>query len=130
MKVEIMRVGKEILPYIDNFIDFQPSWQNTIDSMERGGDDVTCLAAMSYGKPVGVAAVNARQGDLMMFAVDDVCRRRGVGSHLLKAAIGCATSGYLKILNVDSRCGSMLGLLNACNIPETVRQYEMIKSFG
>lgn len=125
---EIKKVGKDILPYIGNWIDFQSSWQNSMESMARGGDDVTYFTALSDGKPIGITAINAEQGDLMMLAVDADYRGRGIGSRLLSTAIGVAVPENLKILNVDARCKSLLGLLQSCNISETVRQYEMIKS--
>ena len=125
--IGIETAGPEILQHIDKFIDYQPSWQNSVESMARGGDDVLFFAASVCGTPIGVAAINARQGDLMMLAVEKSYRGRGIGSRLLECAIGSSVPDTVKILNVDSRCSSMLALLKSCNISETVRQYEMIK---
>lgn len=126
--VEITIAGSEILPHIAQWVDFQPSWQNSVQSLARGGGDVTYVAALSGGKPIGVAAINAPQGDLMMLAVEAQWRGRGVGSRLLGKAVSRAAADSVKMLNVDARCESMLGFLKSRNMAETARQYEMIKS--
>lgn len=125
---KICRADADILPYIAEFTDYDPSWQNSTESLERGGDDVTYLAAYDNNRAVGVIAINPRQGDLMSLAVHPSFRNRGIGSRLFEKAVDIVETDRVKMLNVNSRCTSLITFLEHRDITPTVTQFEMTKS--
>ena len=102
-----------------HFCDFAPSWQNSIESLRRSGDDRRVLAVEG-----GYVAVHAATGDLAQLAVDPAWRRRGIGSRLLRHAAAVAAKP-LRILNVEE---SMSPFLAAAGAELFVTQLEMLRS--
>jgi ribosomal protein S18 acetylase RimI-like enzyme len=102
-----------------HFCDFAPSWQNSIESLRRSGDDRRVIAVDG-----GYVVVHAATGDLAQLAVDPARRRRGIGTRLLRHAAAVAAKP-LRILNVEA---SMSGFLTAAGAELFVKQLEMLRS--
>lgn len=110
-----------------DFMDFQPSWQNSFASIERSPEDFRSLGVFFEEQLVGYCIFEPGAGDITQLAVDSVHRRRGVGSLLLAEAIGQCKSDQLKIINTDIACDTMTRFLEAVDIPLSGRQFEMIR---
>ena len=115
----------EIIP-LQYFADFNPSWQNSIQSITRGSASLVCLGAMVKDKLIGYCVVDPSTGDLTQLAVDPLFRRKGVGSCLLREAIGLLKTPTIKVLNVASDCLTLPTFLDSKNISLSSQQYEMI----
>ncbi|MCQ4875604.1 GNAT family N-acetyltransferase [Butyricimonas paravirosa] len=142
-KTEPERINKEVktpdFPYtlgvinineydsIPGFWDFNPSWQNSIESINRAPEDFICLGVFTEGRLVGYGVFDPTSGDVTQIAVDKPYRRKGIGSLLLQKMIEANKYTSIKIVNTDIACDSITVFLKAKNIEPTGKQFEMIK---
>lgn len=119
-------VNTEALGLTQQACDFIPSWQNSIESIERGTAKLTCLGAFLDGKMVGHCVFDVHTGDLSQIAVGKEFRRKGIGSRLLQEVTGRIRTDFIKVLNVDSETSALPAFLQSRNIPLASKQYEMI----
>ena len=108
-----------------SFCDFYPSWQNSIESIERGVSGLTCIGAFDLEELVGFSVFDSNSGDLAQIAVKQSCRRQGVASRLLSEVIKQMSTDFTKIINVPSDTLSLPSFLKSKNIPLMNRQFEM-----
>lgn len=106
--------------------DFNPSWQNSIESIERGISELTCIGAFLDEKMVGHCVFDAHIGDLTQLAVSNAYRRKGIASRLLQEAIAGLKTDFIKILNIYSENQTMPAFLKSKNIPLASKQFEMV----
>jgi ribosomal protein S18 acetylase RimI-like enzyme len=123
----IAEIGVDSIRKAQDFCDFSPSWQNCVESMERGKSDITCLGAFVSGELVGYCALDVHTGDLSQIAVRGEFRRKGIASRLLRESVSRMKTGFVKVLNIDSGCRSLHAFLESSHIPLSSRQYEMIR---
>lgn len=119
-------VHPEAIRQAQQACDFNPSWQNSIESIERGSAALTCLAAFLDGKMVGHCVFDVHTGDLSQIAIRKEYRCKGIGSRLLQEATGRMKTDFIKVLNVDSKTSAMPAFLQSRNIPLASKQFEMI----
>ena len=130
---ETMTIGKISVREMEryaSFMDFRPSWQNSLDSIKRNPDAFVCLMAYKGGEPVGWGVSEAAYGDISLMAVDGKHRRRGVGSRILLELVRANRIERTKVLNVDDGCVAMKDFLTQAGFKLSCRQYEMCKSLG
>jgi len=111
------------------FCDFDPSWQNSPDSIRRAGGGVRCLGAFLPSGLAGYCAFDPLSGDLTQIAVDPACRRRGIGSLLFREMLRCSEAEVVKALNVEDSCLSLGAFLRDKNMEVVNRQFEMVVAF-
>ena len=105
--------------------DGEPSWQNSIDAVERARDQCEIIGAFVDEKCVGYGIVFKPSGILMQLAVAQAFRRRGIGSRILAALSG---DSILKTNNVDEELKGTLAFYEACGFEIGLRQFEMIRA--
>jgi len=112
-----------------SFEDFYPSWQNSLESIQRSLNDFLCLVAYSNtsDKIVGYCIFEPQSGDITMLAVEKENRRKGIASKLLKETIPLLKINTIKVINTDTTASSITKFLESKNINITGKQYEMIK---
>ena len=108
-----------------SFCDFYPSWQNSIESIERGVSGLTCIGAFDLEELVGFSVFDSNSGDLAQIAVKQSCRRQGVASGLLSEVIKQMSTDFIKIINVPSDNLTLPSFLKSKNIPLMNKQFEM-----
>lgn len=113
--------------FITGFLDFKPSWQNSLDAINRAPEDFICLGAFSENKLVGYGVFEPASGDITQLAVDKQYRRKGIGSLLFQKMREANGLNTVKIINTDISCDSIPAFLKAKNIEPTGKQYEMIR---
>ena len=119
-------VDADFVRQAQGFCDFNPSWQNSIDSITRGRSGLTCLGAMLDGETAGYCVLDASTGDLAQIAVKPEHRRRGIGSRLLHEATESMKTDFIKVLNIDSGNRTLPAFLESKRIGLASKQYEMI----
>lgn len=67
---------------IPSFWDFKPSWQNSMDSVNRSSEGFIGLGVFTDNKLIGYGIFEPASGDITQIAVDKTYRRKGVGSLL------------------------------------------------
>ncbi|MDE6153562.1 MAG: GNAT family N-acetyltransferase [Muribaculaceae bacterium] len=122
----IKPVGIDFIRQARDFIDFQPSWQNSLESIERGESGLTFLGAIIDGLPAGYCVLDPDTGDLTQIAVKREHRRRGIASQLLSEATSLMKTDFIKVLNISSDNLSLPAFLKSRNIVPASRQFEMI----
>jgi ribosomal protein S18 acetylase RimI-like enzyme len=108
------------------FRDWEPTWQNSDDSVVRMPGSLVALAARLDGRLVG-HVVASPKGTIWQLAVARGERGRGIGAALLhELSLRVGTS--LRYINVQSDDKATLGLLARCGIHDGVGQYEMTRA--
>ncbi len=112
---------------IPRFWDFKPSWQNSMEAINRSIEDFICLGVFSEGNLIGYGVFEPTSGDVTQIAVDKQYRRRGIGSLLFQKMLESNKHSSLKIINTDIECHSITAFLQSKNIEPAGKQFEMIK---
>lgn len=123
--VTVRRVETADWPLYQSFWDGYPSWQNSIDAIERVITDRSIIGAYENNECVGYGVVFMPSANLMQLAVSPSHRRKGVGSAILASL---ETSEPLKINNIDEKLQGSLAFYEANGYKQVLGQYEMIKT--
>jgi len=112
--------------------DWEPSWQNSDDSIARNPTPLVMLGAREDGRAGGRpegrllgCLVAAPNGTIWQLAVDRGARRRGIGTALLRS-LAARSGGAIRYINVQSDDEASLGLLARCGAGEGPGQHEMV----
>lgn len=127
MSCVITQTNGEILSQVSAFHDFEPSWQNSTESILRSIDGFVFLGAYINSNIVGYCVCEPISGDITRIAVDQQFRRNGIASKLLNKAIGLNKHHSLKVVNTDAGCESITEFLLSKNIELKGKQFEMIR---
>ena len=92
-------------------MDFNPSWQNSFESVERTPEDFIVFGAYLNASLTGYCIFEPNSGDITQLAVDKQHRREGVGSLLLKEALKYNRYSSVKVINTDISCDSITRFL-------------------
>ena len=121
----IQPIDLEAVRQAQTFCDDIPSWQNSIDSIERAKSQLIFLGAIRNDTVVGFCIIDPTTGDLTQLAVNPEYRRMGIGSAMLQRAIELMETDFIKILNISDDNQTLPQFLNSKNIPLATKQYEM-----
>jgi ribosomal protein S18 acetylase RimI-like enzyme len=112
-----------------SFWDRHPSWQNSIDAVERIARDTVTIGAFVDEECVGYAVAFRPAASLMQLAVASAHRRKGIGSAILSALQAeVSSTKSLKVNNIDEELKGTLAFYEANGFRQVLHQYEMIKS--
>ena len=123
----IEKIDVEEYPFISEFWDFYPSWQNSFESILRAKEEFISLGAFVDQKLVGYCIFEPNSGDITQFAVDKSFRRKGMGSLLLNEISKLNNIAKTKLLNTDISCSSIVNFLKSKKVEVSGKQFEMIK---
>jgi ribosomal protein S18 acetylase RimI-like enzyme len=108
--------------------DFKPTWQNSVESIERCFSNFKILFAdAKNGETVGYCIYEPSTGDITQIAVANNYRRAGIGSQLLEEALKNIKTESFKIINTRSDNKSVNDFMKSKNIKISGTQFEMIK---
>ena len=124
LRIEL--INTDTVRQAQTFCDFYPSWQNSIESIERGASDLTCIGAFDLYELVGFCVFDRKSGDLTQIAVKEEYRRQGVASQLLCEVIRQMCTDFVKVINVPSDNLSLPAFLKSTNITLMNKQFEMV----
>lgn len=110
-----------------SFWDYQPSWQNSFDAVERAPGDFLILGAFKDGKLLAYCIFDPGSGDITQLAVDKAYRRKGLASLLLLEAIKSNRYISVKAINYLTKDTGFTGLMKSFGITLKGKQFEMIK---
>jgi len=123
--VSIRRMNEPDWDVFCAYWDGEPSWQNSMDAVERIRNQCEIVGAFVDEKCVGYGIVFKPSGILMQLAVAREFRRRGIGRSILASLSG---DKILKTNNVDEELKGTLEFYKACGFEIVLRQFEMMKS--
>jgi ribosomal protein S18 acetylase RimI-like enzyme len=109
------------------FWDGEPSWQNSIDAIERMTTGKEVVGAYLNNECIGYGVISTITGNVMQLAVSPAYRRKGVGSALLDSLRARLTPGEpLRVTNIDCVLTGTLAFFEACGFSQVLQQLEMI----
>lgn len=108
------------------FWDFNPSWQNSFESIERSMDDYLIIGIFCESRLIGYSIFEPNSGDITQIAVDKNYRRQGIGTGLIHVMLNENKADSIKLINSEISCKSIVELMKSINISPSGKQYEMI----
>ncbi|HET9532072.1 MAG TPA: GNAT family N-acetyltransferase [Blastocatellia bacterium] len=110
-----------------SFWDWEPSWQNSINSIKRSLDNKVLVCAFSEGSCVGYGIIYPSNGDIPQLAVNKGYRRRRIGTQILQSLEMQIRNGQSgRMVNIDASAEGTLGFCKAVGMQKIVNQYEML----
>ena len=127
---EVRRIEKPDWELFKSFWDGDPSWQNSIDAVERVANDRVVVCAYVDEMCVGYGIAFKPWVSLMQLAVAPAHRRKGIGSKLLSALQReVSATDSLKVSNIDEGFKGTLAFYESNGFKMVLEQYEMVKVF-
>jgi len=123
----IEQISKTESESMIKFCDFNPSWQNSFDAIDRNPGDFIINGVFKEHKLLGYCVFEPVSGDVTQIAVDKEYRRKGIATNLINEALKYNKRDSFKILNTDTNCKSITKFIEANSIIPNGRQFEMIK---
>jgi ribosomal protein S18 acetylase RimI-like enzyme len=125
--VEIHTVSKEDLPPYQAFLDWQPSWENSLSSIQRIPNEVTLIGAQYQGSNAGILVYDPMLNWISCLAVKPAFRRKKIASHLFAYLINSIGDDHQKVrlINVLHSDQGMIQFLSNVGFQYTFDQYEM-----
>jgi len=111
---------------LSSFRDWEPTWQNSDDSVVRMPGSLVALGARLDGRLAG-HAIASPKGTIWQLAVARGERGRGIGAALLHE-LSLRVGPVLRYINVQADDKATLGLLARCGISDGVGQFEMTRA--
>ena len=112
------------------FWDFEPSWQNSIDSVNAVSKEFLYSIVHYDNTIAGYGIINKKTGDIPQIAVKKVYRGKGIGRSIVTDLIENTESQKINTLNVDDESKCMKDFLIKLGFEPTVSQYEMLLHIG
>ena len=110
------------------FLDDQPSWQNSFDSIHRSINHFKAIGAYKNEKLIGYGITEINSGDITQLAVAPEERRKGIATGLLQALFELIPGTSVKVINTIKSDKSTKQFLNSFGWEVCGSQYEMIKT--
>ncbi|MBI9036469.1 MAG: GNAT family N-acetyltransferase [Bacteroidales bacterium] len=123
----IEQISKTESESMIKFCDFNPSWQNSFDAINRNPGDFLINGVFKEHKLLGYCVFEPISGDVTQIAVDKEYRRSGIATNLINEALKHNKRDSFKILNTDTNCESITKFIEANSIIPNGKQFEMIK---
>jgi ribosomal protein S18 acetylase RimI-like enzyme len=111
----------------NTFWDFEPSWQNSLDSVKRTIHDFKILGVFNHKDLIAYGIAELNTGDITQLTVQNKYRRKGVGTKLLSHLLGIIPGDSIKIINTQKDVNSIREFLKSLDMVPDGSQYEMIK---
>jgi len=112
------------------FWDFEPSWQNSIDSVNAVSKEFLYSIVYYDNTIAGYGIINKKTGDIPQIAVKKDYRGNGIGRSIVTDLIENTESQKISTLNVDDESKCMKDFLIKLGFEPTVSQYEMLLHIG
>lgn len=110
--------------------DFNPSWQNSFDSIQRCYSDFHILGVFTENVLAGYGISEPTSGDITQLSVHTDHRRKGIASYILQQLLKLNRCHQLKIINTDAACTSLTAFFEHNGIALSGKQYEMVKNIS
>lgn len=125
--IEVVEIGRERIPRFAPFLDWEPSWENSLASLGRIPDAVMLFEAVHGGDTAGAIAYYPALNWIMCIAVRPSFRRRGVGTALVKhvAVRAGEERTCIRLVNVEHSDEGMIEFLGKIGFDLFTTQYEM-----
>lgn len=110
---------------LKTFWDFAPSWQNSIDSINRKRDYFYIMGIFEKNTIVGYGIIEKTTGDIPQLGIANKSRKKGLATALVRHLIEVSEGDEIKIINTDATYGPFKKFAESINLPPGFGQYEM-----
>ncbi|WP_321347919.1 GNAT family N-acetyltransferase [uncultured Draconibacterium sp.] len=107
----------------DHFWDWQPTWQNTTQTVLRSGQYKT-WSILRGNRAIAYLTGNPGSGRIAQFAVDPDQRWKGLGTSLFCHFAGLSSNTPM-VINIADQAGQTQDFLKAIGMTPFLRQYKM-----
>lgn len=114
---------------LKNFWEFKPSWQNSIESINRKIDYFRMLCVYKDNTVIGYGIIEKMTGDIPQFGISKKYRRIGLASALFNHLIDLSESDKIQIINTDTKYDPLKNFIKSVNFNPGFGQYEMMLEF-
>jgi len=125
----IQQIEEPAWKIFENFWDFYPSWQNSIDSIKRKFKCFNFLGIYHQYNLIGYGIIEKHTGDIPQFAISPQHRRKGLGKILYYSLLECTASNQIKFINPDADNKPFKIFAKNLGLPPGLGQYEMLMKF-
>lgn len=125
-KLNIQKVEKPNWEMYKSFWEFEPSWQNSIDSINRKFECFDILEVHVENKLVGYGIIERHTGDIPLFAISPNHRRKKIGEVLFNKLMGHTDSNEIRVTNSAADYNQFRSFVESLGLPAGFGQYEMI----
>jgi ribosomal protein S18 acetylase RimI-like enzyme len=108
------------------FWDFDPSWQNAVDSIKAVPEAFAYVTVRSGEEMAGYGIVDMRTGDIPQIAVQKAHRGKGIALRILAELAKSTEASTLSVHNVQEGIKPMEDFLLGAGFDLHVGQYEML----
>ena len=106
--------------------DFVPSWQNSIDSINRKNEYFKILGIFDKDHIAGYGIIEKDTGDIPQLGIDKKYRRKGLATTLLHRLPQYSESDEIKIINTCASYDPFKKFADSINLVPGIGQYEML----
>lgn len=122
---EVKPLERQDWAILEDFWDWQPTWQNDGNAMRNSKDRIQSLGIFTQNKPVAYAVFNPTSKRIHQFAVHKNHRCQGLGRQLF-SAVSEALPSECSLINIDSAAAPTLSFLSSMGLNPFLKQYEMV----
>lgn len=108
------------------FWDFQPSWQNSVDSINALSEAFVYSIVRVDGKIAGYGVIDKKTGDIPQLGVDKSLRRKGIARSIMTDLINNTEANNIFVLNVENQASTVKNFLSSLGFAHYTDQYEML----
>jgi len=122
----IKEIKKPNWELFKTFWDFIPSWQNSIDSINRKSEYFIILGLFDKDSVVGYGIIEKETGDIPQLSIDKRYRRNGLATTLFHNLLQYSETDKIKIINTPNTFFPFKNFAKSINLTAGFGQYEML----
>lgn len=122
---KVDRVNGVDFEQIKSYWDYQPSWQNSADSMHAVPEAFLYSVVRFDDTVIGYGILDRKTGDIPQIAVHKDYRGHGIASSIMAEIVKTAEPEKISVLNVEANLKSVQDFLIQSGFERYAEQYEM-----
>lgn len=125
--VFLKRIPQQDITGFADFLDWEPSWENSLNSIARIPDTVYVFAGIREGLAAGTIVYYPALNWVLNLAVKKNFRRRGIAASMLKQLTEKVNlpKDHIRVINVESTDAGMIAFLEKIGFELEIKQFEM-----
>ncbi|EDU36729.1 GNAT family N-acetyltransferase [Clostridium sporogenes] len=124
-KYKVEHTNRMAWEQLTEFWDFEPSWQNSMDSINAVSEEFLYSIVHFDNTIVGYGIINKKTGDIPQIAVNKHYRGKGIGRSIITDLMENTESHKISVINVDDESKCTKDFLIKLGFEYIVGQYEM-----
>ncbi len=124
--ISINKIQKPDWDFLKTFWDMAPSWQNSIDAIERKRDCFKIYTICKGNTIIGYGIIEPTTGDIPHLAICKAHRQNGYGTALFFHILNQIDQDQFKLININSTLKNFKAFTRHLNLTPGHGQFEMI----